>query len=62
MVGESGGRRSGIRVVLARKSEVSGLGRGQEMSRGLKLRIQIMWLLKRVLKLSIKLRMCILLL
>lgn len=57
MVGESGGRRGGIRVILARESEVSGLGWGQEMSWGLELRIQVMRLLSRVLELSIELRM-----
>ena len=62
MVGEGGGRRSGIGVVLARKREVSGLGRRQEMSRGLELRIQIVWLLNRVLELSIEMRRCIILL
>ena len=62
MVGESGGRRSGIRVVLTGEREVSGLGWGQEMGRGLELRIQIMWLLGRVLELSIELRRCIILL
>lgn len=39
MVGEGGGRSGGIRVVLAGKREVSGLGGGEEVSRWLKLRI-----------------------
>ena len=62
MVGEGGGRCSGIRVVLAREREVSGLGWGQEMSRGLELRIQIVWLLSRVLELRIEMRRCTILL
>ena len=39
VVGEGGGRGGGIRVVLARKREVSGLGGGHEVSGRLKLRI-----------------------
>ena len=39
MIGEGGRRGGGVRVVLARKGEVSGLGRGQEVSGWLELRI-----------------------
>lgn len=39
MVGEGGRRGGGIRIVLPRKGEVSGLGRGQEVSRRLELGI-----------------------
>ena len=39
MVREGGGGGGGVGVVLARKREVSGWGRGQEVSRCLELRI-----------------------
>lgn len=62
MVGEGGRGGGGIRVVLARKREVSGLGRGKEVSRLLELRIQVVLLLTRVMELRVELRMMILLL
>lgn len=39
MVGEGGRRGGGICIALPRKGEVSGLGRGQEVSRWLELGI-----------------------
>ena len=62
MVGKSGGRGGGIRINLARKREVSGLGGGQEVSRLLQLGIQIVLLLAWVVELRVELRMLILLL
>lgn len=62
MVGKSGGRGGGICINLARKSEVSGLGGGQEVSRLLQLGIQTVLLLAWVVELRVELRMLILLL
>ena len=62
MIGEGGGRGGGVRDVLARKGEVSGLGGGQEVSGWLELRIQVVLLLARVVELRVELRILILLL
>ena len=62
MVGEGSGRGGGIGVILAGKSKVGGLIRGQEMSGRLELRIQIVLLLAGVMELRVELRMLVLLL
>ena len=61
MIGERGRRGRGIRIVLARKSEMSGLGGGKKV-RWLELRIQVVLLLTRVVELRVELCLLVLLL
>lgn len=61
MIRERGRRGRGIRIVLARKSEMSGLGGGKEV-RWLELRIQVVLLLTRVVELRVELCLLVLLL
>ena len=63
MVRERGRRGRGIRIVLARKIEMSGLSGGKKMSsRWLELRIQVVLLLTWVVDLRVELCLLVLLL
>ena len=62
MIRERGRRGRGIRIVLARKSEMSGLSGGKKVGRWLELRIQVVLLLTRVVELRVELCLLVLLL